>query len=114
MVGDKAKQHKGRSRLENSELFFVFFSFSDVFRDAEVIKKRMHRRIFYTHCIAMHTTVREELVEAAEMSAVDLDNIVGKYCGTFESPRTTYVIAGYVGYDQQEQWFVGEGVCFSL
>ncbi len=39
VVGDKAKQHKGRSRLENSELFLVFFSFSDVFRDAEVIKK---------------------------------------------------------------------------
>ncbi len=51
VVGDKAKQHKGRSRLENSELFFVFFSFSNVFRDAEVIKK-LCIEVFFTR-IAM-------------------------------------------------------------
>jgi hypothetical protein len=62
----------------------------------------------------MHTTVREELAGAAEMSDVDRDDVVEKYCGTVESPRTTYVIAGYDRYDQQEQWFVGEGVGFSL
>ena len=32
--------------------------------------------------IAMHTTVREELVESADMSEVPRDKIVKKYCGT--------------------------------
>ena len=58
VVGDKTQQHKDRSRLENSELFFVFFSFSDVFRDAEVSKELMHRCVFYTHCDAYNSQGR--------------------------------------------------------
>ena len=69
----------------------------------------MHRRMFYTHCDA--TTVREELVEAADLVEKKHDKIVEKYCGENGSPRTTYVIALY---DHDKQWFVGEGACFSL
>ena len=58
VVGDKTKQHKGRPRLENSELFFVFFSFSDVFRDAEGIKKLM-LDVCFTR-MAMHTYNSQE------------------------------------------------------
>jgi hypothetical protein len=114
VVGDKAKQNKGKSRLENSELenselFFAFFSFSDVFRDAEVIKK-LCIDVCFTR-IAMHTTVREELVEAADLVLKKREKIGKKYCGRNGSPRRTYVIALY---DHEKQWFVGEGVCFSL
>ena len=31
VAGDKAKRHKGRASLKNSELFLVFQIFSDVF-----------------------------------------------------------------------------------
>ena len=68
----------------------------------------MHRDVCFTH-IAMHTTVTEELAEAAEMSAVAYDKIVKEYCGTDASPNTTYVIARY-----DQQWNVGEGACFSF
>jgi hypothetical protein len=36
VVGDKAKRHKGRASLKNSEFFLVFQIFSDVFHDADV------------------------------------------------------------------------------
>jgi hypothetical protein len=53
----------------------------------------------------MLATVTNELAEAAYMSAVRYGEIEEEYCGTVP----TYVIAQY-----EKQWFVGEGVCFSL
>jgi hypothetical protein len=58
----------------------------------------------------MLATVTNELAQAAYMSAVRYGEIEEEYCGTV----TTYVIVQYENDDAEKQWWVGEGVCFSL